>query len=183
MFLFRHIFLTIFVFSLAEVFLLAQIGDWIGWTWTICLVVLTAMIGSAMLRQQGLRTWMRINERLQAGGMPGIEMIEGVLLLLGGALLVTPGFITDGVGFFCLFPSTRRGFSKWVIQRGVLEAVAHHSSSTENMWVYQQNSYKHSSEVDVSLSDICDVKLSSYKSPDKSFDVLEGEVILKGDDG
>ena len=98
MFLFRHIFLTIFVFALTEVVVLSQVSDLIGWGWTILGVMATAMLGSALLKHQGFDTWMRINERLQNGEMPGAELIEGVLLLIGGALLITPGFITDGIG-------------------------------------------------------------------------------------
>ncbi len=138
MFLFRHIFLTIFVFALTEVVVLSQVSDLIGWGWTILGVMATAMLGSALLKHQGFDTWMRINERLQKGEMPGSELIEGVLLLIGGALLITPGFITDGIGFMFLLPVTRKGLARWAMARGMMEAMAQRGASGGNVWVYQQ---------------------------------------------
>ena len=124
MFLFRHIFLTILVFALAEAVLLAKVGTAIGWPITILMIVTTAMIGSAMFRHQGLATWLRVNERMAQGEMPGQELIEGVLLLLGGALLITPGFITDAIGFACLIPATRKPMAKWMLSKGVMQAMS-----------------------------------------------------------
>lgn len=138
MFLFRHIFLTIFVFALTEVVVLSQVSDLIGWGWTILCVVATAMLGSALLKHQGFDTWMRINERLQKGEMPGSEMIEGVMLLIGGALLITPGFITDGVGFMFLLPTTRKAFARWAMAKGVMEAMAQRGAAGGSVWTYQQ---------------------------------------------
>ncbi len=91
-----------------EMYLLIKIGGVIGALPTIGLVVVTAMVGVALLRQQGLVTLHRVQTALDRGELPATEMLEGIALLLGGALLLTPGFVTDGLGLFCLIPSTRQ---------------------------------------------------------------------------
>jgi len=189
MFLFRHIFLTIFIFALTEVVVLSQVSDLIGWGWTILSVVATAMIGSALLKQQGLDTWMRINERLQQGEVPGSELIEGVMLLIGGALLITPGFITDGIGFLFLLPTTRKAFARWLIAKGVMETMVQSSganggisggAANGNAWVYQHS---------VQSSTFSSGQGSARRQPGSGVpgvddsavtgDIIEGEVIHK----
>ncbi|OUS31625.1 hypothetical protein A9Q99_03390 [Gammaproteobacteria bacterium 45_16_T64] len=179
MFLFRHIFLTIFVFALTEVVVLSQVSDLIGWGWTILGVVSTAMLGSALLRHQGFDTWMRINKKLQKGEMPGAEMIEGVLLLIGGALLITPGFITDAVGFMFLLPMTRQGLARWAIGRGMMEAMAQKGSANGNVWVYQQTSGQTPPGFGSPPPFMNDVPRSSERV--SSGDIIEGEVVRKDD--
>ena len=93
---------------IVEMYLLIKIGGVIGALPTIGLVVVTAMVGVALLRQQGLATLHRVQTALDRGELPATEMLEGIALLLGGALLLTPGFVTDGLGLFCLIPTTRR---------------------------------------------------------------------------
>lgn len=182
MFLFRHIFLTIFVFALTEVVVLSQVSDLIGWGWTILGVMATAMLGSALLKHQGFDTWMRINERLQKGEMPGSELIEGVLLLIGGALLITPGFITDGIGFMFLLPVTRKGLARWAMARGVMEAMAQRRASGGNTWVYQQ-SRPATGNVDPNVfagGNVSDDSLFSGRTNYASKgDIIEGEVVSK----
>lgn len=106
--------LIIFVIMpIAEMWLLIEVGGRIGALPTIGLVLLTAMIGLALLRQQGASTLARANQRMQSGGIPAQEMAEGLFLAVGGALLLTPGFITDVVGFACLIP----GLRQWLLAR------------------------------------------------------------------
>ena len=90
-----------------EIYLLIQVGQVIGAGWTIFLVVLTAVIGVALLKAQGLSTLNRAQQKLQANELPAREILEGMGLVVAGALLLTPGFFTDAVGFFLLFPPTR----------------------------------------------------------------------------
>ena len=104
---FGRIFFFIFAFALLEVLVLAKVAGLIGWPITIIATVVTALLGSYLFRRQGLETWVRLNQRMQQGDMPGQEMVEGIMLLLGGALLITPGFITDAVGFALLLPGSR----------------------------------------------------------------------------
>ena len=103
----RFLFLSFIAVPIIEITVLIQVGQWIGALWTIALVVLTAFIGINMLRVQGLATLNRANWRMQSGQLPAQEMVEGIFLAIGGALLLTPGFITDTFGFMCLLPFTR----------------------------------------------------------------------------
>ena len=119
---FGRVFFFIFGFALLEVLVLAQVAGAIGWPITIVATVVTALLGSYLFRRQGLDTWVRLNQRMQQGEMPGQEMMEGMMLLLGGALLITPGFITDTVGFALLLPGSRRWMANKVIQKGSLQS-------------------------------------------------------------
>ena len=93
---------------LIEIYLFVEIGGSIG-TWpTIGLVVLTALAGSIMLRAQGRRVLARAQEKMRRGEPPVADLLDGIGLLLAGALLLTPGFLTDGVGFALLLPAARR---------------------------------------------------------------------------
>jgi UPF0716 protein FxsA len=83
---------------------------------TVGLILLTAVIGATLLRKQGLQTLMRANQRLQAGEIPAVEMFQGFMLALGGAFLLTPGFVTDTFGFALLVPSVRAYFGKQLMQ-------------------------------------------------------------------
>ncbi|HCE40944.1 MAG: biotin--acetyl-CoA-carboxylase ligase [Alcanivorax sp.] len=121
---FGRVFLTILIFALVEVMVLAAVADVIGWPVTIVAVVTTALIGSVLFRRQGLDTWVRLNERMNRGEMPGRELVEGMMLLLGGAFLITPGFITDALGFVLLLPFTRRALAERLIRRGAVQAFA-----------------------------------------------------------
>jgi len=91
---------------------------------TIFLVVLTAVIGAALLRQQGLSTLARLQNNLSQGKIPAQEMVEGVLLAVGGALLMTPGFVTDTIGFLCLIPPTRKLLAANIIKRSTMNISA-----------------------------------------------------------
>ncbi|MDH3451126.1 MAG: FxsA family protein [Gammaproteobacteria bacterium] len=114
---------------LAEIYLLITVGGWIGAGWTIFLVLLTAVIGTALLRQQGLSTLFRARQTIDSGGVPALELLEGLVLAVGGALLLTPGFITDAVGFACLLPVTRRLMVRMVLLR--LRPVGQHPRTLE----------------------------------------------------
>ena len=121
---FGRVFIVIFVFTLLEAMVLGRVAESIGWGVTILLTVLTAMLGSLLFRWQGVEMWVRLNQRLQQGDMPGRELIEGVMLLLGGALLITPGFITDAVGFLLLIPVTRQAMAGYAIEKGIARSLS-----------------------------------------------------------
>ena len=120
------IFITV---PLIEMVVLIQVGGLIGAIPTVALVVLTATIGIWLLKLEGLATLARVQEKLDQGQIPGTELLEGIMLLVGGALLLTPGFITDVMGFTCLLPGLRRPLARWMIQRGVLGAMNFSGSS------------------------------------------------------
>ena len=105
------------IIPIIEIFFLIKVGEIIGAFPTIILVVLTAVIGAGLLRQQGLSTLARLQQNMGQGKIPAQEMIEGVLLAVGGALLMTPGFVTDTIGFLCLLPFSRKFIAKDIIKR------------------------------------------------------------------
>ena len=112
------------IVPIIEVYILIQVGSVIGAGWTVLLVVLTAVIGVNLLRQQGLSTLMRANQLMSQGQIPAMEMVEGIFLAVGGALLITPGFFTDTLGFICLIPYTRRGIVKYVLLNSTIQAAS-----------------------------------------------------------
>jgi len=95
---------------LLELFVLVQVGQWMGVWPTIGLVVLTGVIGAALARLEGLRTLWKVKGELAHGRLPGSALLDGFAILLGGALLLTPGILTDLVGFTFLLPPTRKLF-------------------------------------------------------------------------
>jgi UPF0716 protein FxsA len=120
--IFQIIFLVVLIIPFAEIYLLLQVGSVIGAFWTIFLVVFTAALGAWLLRQQGFSTFRRFQESLAQGVIPAYEMIEGPIILLGGALLLTPGFITDIIGFACLVPSLRKKIAQYVLENHLIQA-------------------------------------------------------------
>jgi len=110
---FPIVFLLFLLIPLAEIYFLIVVGGIIGALPTVALVVLTAVIGAALARHQGLATLRRLQATLDRGETPAIELLEGVLLLVGALLLLTPGFFTDAMGFVCLIPPTRRALALW----------------------------------------------------------------------
>jgi UPF0716 protein FxsA len=95
------------VLPLAELYLIFQVGDLLGAPLTIALLAADSLIGSLLLRSQGRAAWRRLNEALAEGRMPHREVQDGVLVVFGGAFLITPGFITDVIGLLMLLPPTR----------------------------------------------------------------------------
>lgn len=112
-----YLFLLFVIMPIAEIAVLLQVGGAIGGWTTIGIVILTAVIGTAMLRQQGMATLNKAQLRMQQGEMPAQQMLEGLLLLIGGVLLLTPGFITDFFGFCTLIPISRQFLAKQLAKR------------------------------------------------------------------
>ena len=95
------------VVPVAETLLLVTVGERLGFGPTLGLVVLSALLGSVLARREGVAAWRRVQERLARGGMPGPELVDGLIVLVSATLLVTPGFLTDAAGLLGLFPPTR----------------------------------------------------------------------------
>ena len=96
-----------------EIYFLIVVSDEIGWLQTILLVIITAMMGVSLLRHQSMATLMRAQKNMSNGQLPANEIIEGIALLIGGVLLLTPGFFTDTIGFICLIPFLRNNIIKF----------------------------------------------------------------------
>ena len=100
---------------LIEIYLFIKVGAVIGALPTVLLVIVTALAGVSLLRAQGLRTLARLQREVSTGQLPAAAMLEGAALIAGGALLLTPGFLTDAMGFLCLVPITRRSIIAYLI--------------------------------------------------------------------
>jgi len=109
----QFLLLAFVVIPVVEMWLLIEVGSRIGALPTIALVLLTAVIGLALLRRQGFATLVRGHRRLEEGELPATEIVEGLVLAVAGALLLTPGFVTDAIGFAGLIPQSRQ----WLVRR------------------------------------------------------------------
>ncbi|MFI6503667.1 FxsA family protein [Nonomuraea typhae] len=114
------LFLAFLVVPVLEIFLLIQVGQVIGGWTTVALLIADSLLGAWIVRREGRRAWRRLQESLQSGRMPDRELADGGLILVGGALLLTPGFLTDILGFLCVLPFTRpmmRRLGSWFFAR------------------------------------------------------------------
>lgn len=113
-----HILLLVFLLvPLIEIYLLIEVGGIIGALPTVFMVVFTAVLGAILVRAQGIQTVTRVQNALARGEVPATPMLEGAMLLVAGALLLTPGFFTDTIGFLCLVPSLRERVAGWLLAR------------------------------------------------------------------
>ncbi len=114
--LYRLIALFVIV-PIVELAVLIEIGRYIGFWPTIGIICLTGVLGSLLTRTQGLAVWHQLNTKLQQGQLPGNELVDGLIILISGAMLLTPGIITDFAGFLGLLPLTRTYFRKYLQKR------------------------------------------------------------------
>lgn len=113
--MFLYLFLAIAGLSVAELYVLIHVGAVIGAIPTIALTILTAIIGASLVRSQGLQTALSVQEKLAKGEVPAQQVVEGVILIIAGACLVMPGFITDLTGMVLLIPWIRSRLAKKVL--------------------------------------------------------------------
>ena len=115
--------LIFIVLPIAELYVIIKVGGAIGVLPTIALLIVDSFLGVALLRSQGRAAWRRFNEALAAGRVPAREVFDGTMIILGGAFLLTPGFITDAVGLLLLIPPTRAIFRGMVARLAVRRAA------------------------------------------------------------
>ena len=160
-------FLLFILIPIIEITVLINVGQAIGTWYTVGLVLLSAFIGVNMLRYQGLSTLARAQQRISSGEMPAQEMVEGLVLAVGGALLITPGFVTDIIGFCCLIPATRQAFVKVLMTRFKVVSMSKQQSFEETT-VFDESTFSESTFE----------KKSSFKAPPKpprQGDIIDGE--------
>ncbi len=92
---------------LLEIYVLIQVGQVIGPWWTILLLVLDSILGTWLIKREGSRAWQALRQALQTGRMPGKQLADGALILIGGTLMLSPGFVTDVLGIVLILPLTR----------------------------------------------------------------------------
>ena len=120
------------VVPILELYVLIQIGSAIGVLPTIALLILDSVLGAALMRMQGRAVWLRFNRTLAEGRMPGREVMDGALVIFGGALLLTPGFLSDILGLVLLLPPTRALVRKALVARFAGRLVATASSGAQH---------------------------------------------------
>jgi len=101
------LFVAFIVVPLVEIYVLIQVGQVIGPWWTILLLILDSLFGTWLIRREGARAWLALRVALESGRMPARELADGALILVGGTLMLTPGFVTDAFGILLILPFTR----------------------------------------------------------------------------
>jgi UPF0716 protein FxsA len=115
--------LVFIVVPLVELYVIVQVGHAIGALGTIALLLVVSLVGAWLTKHEGFIVLQRVRERLARGEVPGREMIDGLLVLLGGVLLLVPGFVTDAAGIILLFPPTRALARAWLRRRFSLQVT------------------------------------------------------------
>jgi UPF0716 protein FxsA len=114
-----YVFLALLVVPVAEIALIVAVGKVIGGWQTLALLLLESALGAYLVKHEGRRSWQALKAALNTGQMPGPELADAALVLIGGTLLLTPGFLTDIMGFFFILPFTRPITRRWL--QGVVE--------------------------------------------------------------
>lgn len=130
--MFQILLVAFLVIPIVEIYLLFQVGGVIGAGWTILIVIITAILGASLLRQQGISTLTRLQQSMALGQLPPTVLIEGLLLLISGAFLLTPGFFTDAVGFLLLIRTVRGALAAYLLRKGIFVAAGIHSNQTSH---------------------------------------------------
>jgi UPF0716 protein FxsA len=110
------LFLLFIVVPLVEIYVLIQVGQVIGVWWTILLLIADSILGSWLIKREGGRAWQALRTALDSGRMPAAELADGALILIGGTLMLTPGFVTDAFGILLILPFTRPVFRRLLTQ-------------------------------------------------------------------
>ncbi|MEJ7797865.1 MAG: FxsA family protein [Solirubrobacteraceae bacterium] len=126
------LFVLFVVVPIAELYVLIQIGQEIGLWPTIALLIVDSLLGAALMRSQGRAAWRRLHSALGEGRVPGREVIDGALVIFGGALLLTPGFLSDILGLLLLLPPTRAIIRRLLLQRFAGRIVASAASGAQS---------------------------------------------------
>lgn len=127
--MFPFLLLAFVLVPIIEIALLIRVSSAIGGGTTIMIVIFTAILGAYLVRQQGFATLQSVQNQMNAGKVPAMEMAEGLALLFAGALLLTPGFFTDAIGFTLLTPTLRRAIIRWLMTHGNFTVHTQHSST------------------------------------------------------
>ncbi|MFN2409123.1 MAG: FxsA family protein [Halomonas sp.] len=126
------------LFTLLDFVILFSIGSQIGILVTLLLVIGTGVVGLHLIRKEGVATFSRARQRMQAGEIPSSELLTGAALIFGGALLMAPGFLSDALGLACLVPNARRLLFKLLTALG-LKVAAQRTTGHDTSWSDQQD--------------------------------------------
>ena len=120
---FQLLLLAFIVVPVAEIYVLITVGGIIGVGATVAAVLGTAFLGAALMRSQGLATLNRLQSEINNGQAPAQTIIEGAMILFAGALILTPGFVTDAIGFVCLTPLFRAAFARRMVSGALVNVM------------------------------------------------------------
>ena len=129
--------LALLVVPIVEIFVIIQVGQVIGGWPTVALLIAESALGAWLVKREGRRAWNALQTSLQTGKLPGRELTDGALVLIGGTLLLTPGFVTDVVGFFLILPPTRplaRRALGWFLARRAVRVVSRRTGGAAGAW-------------------------------------------------
>ncbi len=133
------LFLLFIVTPLLEIGVFIQVGDQIGLLPTLAMIFITAVIGVNLLKNQGLSVWQDTQTKLASGQIPALEMASAAQLLFAGGLLLTPGFVTDTIGFLLLIPNIRKLVAQYLIKRWQVKA---HTASSSHYYHAHKDDHK-----------------------------------------
>lgn len=154
----RYLFPLFLLVPIIEIYTLLKASDFIGSGWTILAVIGTAVLGAALVKSQGLSTMNSVQTKMAQGQMPAMEVAEGMAILLAGALLLTPGFVTDAIGFICLAPPLRRLIISRVVNKGMINVqtasgFGAHTQGAQSYTNTQTNRQPHRQASDIGNND------------------------------
>ena len=138
--------LLLTLLPLMELALLIQLYQVTDLGTTLAVVILTGVVGAALARRQGLETWYRIQRRLSEGKPPTTELMDGLMIFIAGALLITPGMLTDAAGFLLLMPPVRRLLRGWLARRLMPSSMQLYSFSSSPV---SENRPRNENEIEV----------------------------------
>lgn len=118
----RWLVLAFLVVPVIEIAVIVQVGSWIGVLPTVALLLFESLLGAYLLKREGRRAWVTLRETLANGVMPDVALLDAALVVIGGTLLLTPGFVTDIVGFACVLPFSRPAIRR-LVTRVILRRV------------------------------------------------------------
>lgn len=125
----RHTLWILLGLPLLEIYLIARLAGSFGFAVVLLWVLIAATIGLRLMQARGWAIVHRVQQTLTAGQLPGSDLLDDAIVIIGGALLVVPGFITDGVALLCLMPRTRSRIARYVEQRMAVAAPARGSAA------------------------------------------------------
>jgi UPF0716 protein FxsA len=168
--MFRLLFVLFIIIPIIEISVLMQVGELLGLWPTIGIVILSAWIGAKYVRQQGLATLHSVQSKMAEGEMPSSEIVTGLMLLIAGVLLVTPGFVTDIFGLSLLVPSVRQMIAASVQKH--INVNGHVVGNSAGASFHQGNTYEHEGSTHTSNPE-------SKVIPEHRSETIEGEYTRK----
>jgi UPF0716 protein FxsA len=131
-----------------EIALFIQVGGFLGFWLTMALVLITAFVGASLVRSQGVRTLLTVQQRLQQGELPAQQILEGVLLAVAGVLLLTPGFMTDLMGMVVLLPPSRAKIAQYLMTKVVVNSQFQSGFHQQGFGFQSKNPFDHNDPAD-----------------------------------